>query len=178
MFLCDMLVNASEETLTEIANIAYDSIVNGDFSQYETKVRQYVLQGMTETEAKKKAALDLGGQVVEAGASGALMGFGFGTIGSAPAVVRNAFNQVQSNRVLKGQEYDHLKGTALQTIDETLDPENTQTQKLTVQTNSGDAQTLRTLAEESRTENRPLSCLLFFVRHATLHDSIFHQIGG
>jgi uncharacterized protein YukE len=30
-----MLVNASEETLTEIANIAYDAIVNGDFSQYD-----------------------------------------------------------------------------------------------------------------------------------------------
>lgn len=36
-----MLVNASEETLTEIANIVYDLILNGDFSQYETTIRQY-----------------------------------------------------------------------------------------------------------------------------------------
>ena len=91
-----MLVNASEETLTEIANIAYDSIVNGDFSQYETLVRQYVVSGMTEEEAKEKAALDLGGQVFEAGASGALMGFGFGSVGSAGPTVHNAKTSIQS----------------------------------------------------------------------------------
>ena len=84
-----MLVNASEETLTEVANIAYDSIFNGDFSQYETLVRQYVVSGMTEEEAKRKAALDLGGQIVESGASGALMGFGFGAAGSTGAIVNN-----------------------------------------------------------------------------------------
>ena len=84
-----MLVNASEETLTEIANIVWDSIASGDFSQYETLVRQYVVSGMTEEEAKKKAALDLGGQIVEAGASGALMGFGFGAVGSAGPIASN-----------------------------------------------------------------------------------------
>ena len=67
-----MLVKASNATLTEVANIAYDSIVNGDFSQYETKVRQYVINGMTETEAKKKASLELGGQVAETVASSVL----------------------------------------------------------------------------------------------------------
>ncbi len=87
-----MLVNASEETLTEIANIAYDSIFNGDFSQYETLVRQYVVSGMEESEAKKKASLDLGQQVVESGASGAFMGLGFGGIGSTPAIANNAIN--------------------------------------------------------------------------------------
>ena len=78
-----MLVNASEETLTEVANIVYDTIANGDFSNYETTIRMYMEQGMTEAEAKHQASVDLGLQVVEAGASGALMGFGFGGIGSA-----------------------------------------------------------------------------------------------
>ena len=78
-----MLVNASEETLTEIANIAYDWVANGDFSQYETSIRQYMQSGMSESDAKKKVALELGAQIVESGASGALMGFGFGAAGSA-----------------------------------------------------------------------------------------------
>ena len=84
-----MLVNASEETLTEIANIAYDTISNGDFSQYETLVRQYVVSGMSESEAKKKASGDIALQIGESAASGALMGFGFGGIGSAGPIVNN-----------------------------------------------------------------------------------------
>lgn len=77
-----MLVNASEETLTEVANIIYDTIINGDFSNYETSVRLYMANGMSEEDAKWNAALDLGAQIAESGASGALMGFGFGAVGS------------------------------------------------------------------------------------------------
>ena len=87
-----MLVNASEETLTEIANIAYDSIVNGDFSQYETAFRQYMANGYSEAEAKKAVIHDLHVQGYEAAASGALMGLGFGTIGSTGAAFNNAVN--------------------------------------------------------------------------------------
>ena len=65
-----MLGKVSDATLKEVANIAYDTIINGDFSQYETKVRQYVINGMEESEAKKEAARELGSQVVEAAASG------------------------------------------------------------------------------------------------------------
>lgn len=84
-----MLVNASEETFTELANIAYDTIMNGDFSAYQTAVRSYTDSGLSESEAKRKAALDLGGQVLEAGASGALMGVGFGAVGSAMGTLKN-----------------------------------------------------------------------------------------
>lgn len=65
-----MLGKASDAALKKAANIAYDAIINGDFSEYETKVRQYVVNGMTESEAKKKAALELGGQVGEACVNG------------------------------------------------------------------------------------------------------------
>jgi hypothetical protein len=44
-----MLGKVSDATLKEVANIVYDAINNVDFSQCETKVRQYVLKGMTET---------------------------------------------------------------------------------------------------------------------------------
>lgn len=80
-----MLVNASEETLTELANIAYDTIVNGDLSQYETDIRAYMNSGMSESEAKKKVALENGARVLEAGASGAFMGLGFGGVSQASA---------------------------------------------------------------------------------------------
>ena len=73
-----MLVNASEETLTEIANIAYDYFANGDFSQYETSIRAYMASGMSESEARSKVASELAAQVGEAAGSGALMGLGFG----------------------------------------------------------------------------------------------------
>lgn len=66
-----MLVNASEESLTEIANIAYDTIVNGEFANY------------TWEDLNNGAWKDALLQVVEAGASGALMGAGMGGVGSA-----------------------------------------------------------------------------------------------
>ena len=73
-----MLTNASEETLTELANITYDNLVNGYLSQADTDIRAYINSGMSEKEAINKVALEQAGRVVEAGASGALMGLGFG----------------------------------------------------------------------------------------------------
>ena len=66
-----MLVNASEEALTEIANIGYDTLMNGEFANY------------TWEELKNGAWKDAVWQVVEAGASGALMGLGMGGAGNA-----------------------------------------------------------------------------------------------
>lgn len=93
----NMWNNAKEETLTEIANIIYDTTMNGDFSQTETAIRQYMASGMSESDAKKKVAAELGIQVVEAAGSGALMGFGFGAGGSVSA----AHNISQSGRAIK-----------------------------------------------------------------------------
>lgn len=75
-------VNFSEEAATEIANIAYDTIANGNISNYKLMIAAYEKQGLSEAEAKKKVAGDLALQVVEAGAGGALMGAGFGVVGS------------------------------------------------------------------------------------------------
>lgn len=73
-----MLTNASEEMLTELANIAYDNVMNADFSQYETMVRTYTMQGMSLEKAQEQAKRNTIRRVVESAASGALMGFGFG----------------------------------------------------------------------------------------------------
>lgn len=66
-----MLVNASEEACTEMANILFDTMVNGALANY------------TWEELENGAWGDAMMQVAEAAASGALMGFGFGGIGSA-----------------------------------------------------------------------------------------------
>lgn len=96
-----MLTNASEETLTEVANVVYDLIVNGDFSQYETTIRKYEAMGLEPEEAKKKAAVDLGLQVVESGASGALMGLGFGVSGQTGPIIGNAIDAAQYRKLPK-----------------------------------------------------------------------------
>ena len=67
-----MLVNASEETLTEIANIMYDTLVNGEYANY-------TFDDLKNGNTWKKIA----GQIAEAAGSGALMGIGFGGAGSA-----------------------------------------------------------------------------------------------
>lgn len=66
-----MLVNASEESLTEIANIGYDTLINGEFANY------------TWEELRAGAWKDALFQVLESGASGALMGFGMSGVGNA-----------------------------------------------------------------------------------------------
>ena len=96
-----MLTNASEEMLTEIANVVYDLIVNGDFSQYETTIRKYEAMGLDPEDAKKKAAVDLGLQVVESGASGALMGLGFGVSGQTSPIIGNAIDAAQYRKLPK-----------------------------------------------------------------------------
>ena len=89
-----MLVNASEEVATELSNIAYDWVANGDLSQLETSYRAYLQSGMSESEAKKKVFGEFMAQVAESGASGALMGFGFGAAGSG-------MNYVSGSRAAK-----------------------------------------------------------------------------
>ena len=65
-----MLVNATEEMATELANIAYDTLANGELANY------------TLEELKNGAWKNALQQIGEAGASGALMGMGMSAVGS------------------------------------------------------------------------------------------------
>lgn len=67
-------VEASEEMFTEVANILSDAAIMGDSSDFSTAVAGYMAQGMSEEKAKQRAFLDCIGQVVWAGAGGALSG--------------------------------------------------------------------------------------------------------
>ena len=92
-----MLVNASEETLTEIANIGYDTIINGEFANYTWEELQ---------NGAWKGAL---WQVLEAGASGALMGVGMGGVGNAIGY----YNGSKDAKRLYGGSQQELVGEAL-----------------------------------------------------------------
>ena len=69
---------ASEEMLTEIANILSDTAIMGESSDFEQLVTQYQLVGLDEDEARKQAYLDSVAQVVWAGVGGALSGMAMG----------------------------------------------------------------------------------------------------
>lgn len=97
-------VNASEEMATEIANVLYDTFANGDFSNAQLMLREYMAQGMSEEEAKAQIAKEFGLQIAEAGASGALMGVGFGGVGSAVSGTTNAVNAARVGKSIKAGE--------------------------------------------------------------------------
>lgn len=88
-----IFVNASEELCTEAANIAVDTMLQGDLSQYALAVEQYYNSGMSLEEAKAKAGSDMATQIGMAAASGGLMGLGFG--GGSAAI--NAVSVKHSN---------------------------------------------------------------------------------
>ncbi len=81
------LVNASEEAVTEVANILYDTIVNGEFSDATIMVEQLMARGYTQEEAVSAVVKTKGMQIGEAAASGALMGPAFGGLGVAAGTV-------------------------------------------------------------------------------------------
>ncbi len=81
-----MLVNASEETLTEIANIGYDTLVNGEFAHY------------TLEELKSGAWKNALWQVLESGASGLLIGAGMSMVGSTSSYGNQQVQNYQTGK--------------------------------------------------------------------------------
>ena len=108
-----MLVNASEESLTEIANITYDTFINGELANY------------TLEELKNGAWKQALGQVAEAGASGALMGFGFGAYGNAAGAINGHRADVATAKDIYGDNPSALVSDTLQ-----VDPNNAFAQKM------------------------------------------------
>ena len=70
----DFIGAGSEEALTEIANIVYDTVVHGDKSDYQYLVNYYMSEGMSLENARIQAARDLGKQVIESGVLGGISG--------------------------------------------------------------------------------------------------------
>lgn len=104
-----MLVNASEEGATEIANIAYDTLANGGLSQYAMAVNYYTQNGKTAQEAKMLAAKELALQVGESALSGAIMGAGFGAIGSVSGAAKYDYAMREYGNAVKASGQNAAK---------------------------------------------------------------------
>ena len=76
------VVNASEEGATEIANIAADCIINGDYSGYAKAYQSYLAAGKSEKEAERLAKQDMAKQIGMSAFGGAVQGFFMGGIGT------------------------------------------------------------------------------------------------
>lgn len=91
---------ASEEAVTEIANILSDAAIMGENSDTALRVQQYMAHGMTKEEAQWRAFRDNIGQVALSAAGGAISG---GVMGGAVNLANYAglrsgpMNQYQAN---------------------------------------------------------------------------------
>ena len=72
------VTEGSEEVFTDIGNAIADDLINGDNSQIQQDLREYINNGMSVEEARKKVATDFALQLVESGLSGGLSGVGMG----------------------------------------------------------------------------------------------------
>lgn len=92
--------NASEEGLTELANILYDSFNNGEISSAAIKYNHLLNRGMSEDEAKSQVVGDFAKQILTAAGSGALMGLAFGSAGAVKSqlILNDAKNLTPSER--------------------------------------------------------------------------------
>ena len=85
------LTNAQEEAATELANAVTDYLLMGDLSKLSQKVEAYKTSGgMSEKEASKQAIVDTIGEIVLAGAGGALSGAAMTGIGAVINAVGDA----------------------------------------------------------------------------------------
>ena len=136
-----MGVNASEEAITEAANLAADKIILGDLSTWDTTMAEFKAQGMDRNEARRKTIGVIAGQIAEAAASGALMGFGFGGLSSASSALssRSIGSQIQDVDPLR-QAAMEMQGSDSQRLAQKIGEEPSRMQKGTL---------LRTLAEDT-----------------------------
>ena len=107
------LGEGSEELFTELANIAADTLIMGDLSDYNLGVQQYIAQGASEKEAKQHAAADLAVQAGLAFAGGALMGMGSAGAGMTYNAASNRYTApraVESGEFYNALQYGLVQG--------------------------------------------------------------------
>ena len=152
-------VNASEEGFTEIANIMYDTLANGDISQYQQAIDGYIEKGLSPTEARDQVIKDLTFQVIESAAGGALQGLFMGPFSVGLRQVENAKTGIAVRQ----------KGNAQTLIDTAQEKfaDNKKSQSLSM----ADKYSQR-LAEGKRVSNRQLGSL-----QNTMIEEIYEESG-
>ena len=99
-----MGVNASEEMLTEVANIAFDIVNTRELSNAVMQYEELIKNGVPKGEAFWQTVGSNVAQVLEAGASGALMGAGFSAIGGSVGLAKtdSARRQLGKEQIKEG----------------------------------------------------------------------------
>lgn len=120
----------SEEVFTTIANTISDAVIMGDKSEYAQNKQLYMDAGMSEDEAKKKAAEDwltgILGDFLGGALSGGIMG---GTASAISANTQYTFHDEIPNVDLASRQetpQDILQRVAMESVQEQASPENTQ----------------------------------------------------
>lgn len=93
-----MFTEASEETLTTIANTLTDSIINGNMSSIALEYQGYIDEGYTKEEVTAKCAENFGKQVLLDAAGGAVSG---GVLGGTVSGISYAKGKINSNIAIK-----------------------------------------------------------------------------
>ncbi|MBQ9123571.1 MAG: zeta toxin family protein [Lachnospiraceae bacterium] len=94
------LVEGTEEGTSELLNKAADYLINKDLSASETQYRQYIADGMSEEEARKKVNDDIFADIMKSIGMGAISG---GVFGAGANILGGATN-TQSIPVLEKTE--------------------------------------------------------------------------
>lgn len=67
-------VEGTEEGISELANAFADNVINQDESDWNQSVNQYMLYGMTQSQAENQARKDLAGRALQSALTGAVSG--------------------------------------------------------------------------------------------------------
>lgn len=96
------MYEGSEEAFTDIANYMSDRVINGDFSDYDLKMKGYMKSGLSENEARFKVLNEYAADVAQDFTAGGLSGvlIGGGTMAAGKIKYRSAAKVAVSNENL------------------------------------------------------------------------------
>ena len=122
------LIEGSEEGATDLADWMADSVIKGDYSEYNMMLDEYMSQGMSKEEATRKVLSERAGELFSDMAAGAISGFAMG--GGATAVsalnsrsLAQSVKDAGSTSVLWEIGQNAPKESSIYEITSTVDPE-------------------------------------------------------